>query len=135
MLLLEQETKVLEAEIIEEGEDLVSEPFHRLIESEQLYAHRFEGFWSLLREALVPGGRVFFVDSGATSGSSGQERTDTTETRELNDGRKFEIVKHYYEPGALRARLAGLGWEFEIGRTAEFFIHGAGGWGAGGPTG
>lgn len=31
---------------IEEGEDLVSEPFHRLINDEQLYAHRFEGFWS-----------------------------------------------------------------------------------------
>ena len=91
---------------------------------------RFEAFWSLLREALAPDGRVFFVDSGAPSGSSGQERTDTTETRELNDGRRFEIVKHYYEPESLRARLAGLGWEFEIGRTAEFFMHGAGGWGA-----
>jgi glucose-1-phosphate cytidylyltransferase len=31
---------------IEEGEDLVSEPFHRLIADGQLYAHRFDGFWS-----------------------------------------------------------------------------------------
>lgn len=31
---------------IEEGEDLVAEPFQRLIANEQLYAHRFEGFWS-----------------------------------------------------------------------------------------
>jgi len=31
---------------IEAGEDLVSEPFHRLIANNQLYAHRFDGFWS-----------------------------------------------------------------------------------------
>jgi len=31
---------------IEEGEDLVAEPFHRLIADDQLYAHRFSGFWS-----------------------------------------------------------------------------------------
>jgi len=31
---------------IEEGDDLVVQPFHRLIAEDQLYAHRFEGFWS-----------------------------------------------------------------------------------------
>lgn len=31
---------------IKPGEDLVADPFHRLIAHDQLYAHRFEGFWS-----------------------------------------------------------------------------------------
>ncbi|MCZ6456010.1 MAG: sugar phosphate nucleotidyltransferase [Actinobacteria bacterium] len=31
---------------IEKGDDLVAQPFHRLIAEDQLYAHRFEGFWS-----------------------------------------------------------------------------------------
>lgn len=33
-------------DFIEPGEDLVAEPFHRLIEKQQIYAHRFEDFWS-----------------------------------------------------------------------------------------
>jgi glucose-1-phosphate cytidylyltransferase len=31
---------------LEEGEDLVEEPFRRLIEEQQLLAHRYEGFWA-----------------------------------------------------------------------------------------
>ena len=39
---------------------------------------RFEAFWSLLSDALAPDGRVFFVDSGAPSGSSGSERSPSS---------------------------------------------------------
>ncbi len=31
---------------INPGEDLVADPFHRLIKEKRLYAHKFEGFWS-----------------------------------------------------------------------------------------
>jgi glucose-1-phosphate cytidylyltransferase len=31
---------------IQEGEELVEEPFKRLIREEKLYAHKFEGFWT-----------------------------------------------------------------------------------------
>lgn len=31
---------------IEPGEDLVAEPFRRMIKMRELYAHKFEGFWS-----------------------------------------------------------------------------------------
>lgn len=31
---------------IQPGEDLVAEPFHRMIDKRQIYGHRFEGFWS-----------------------------------------------------------------------------------------
>ena len=33
-------------EHIDEGEDLVIEPFQRLIERRQLIAHRYDGFWA-----------------------------------------------------------------------------------------
>ena len=89
-------------------------------------AQRFEAFWRLVGEALAPEGRVFFVDSASPSGSSGLERTGTTERRELNDGRAFEIVKRYYEPEPLQQRLAALGWECRVATTAEFFIYGEG---------
>lgn len=91
---------------------------------------RFDAFWALLDAALVPGGRVFFVDSAAATGSSGASGTGEaagTELREIAGGRRFEIVKRYYEPRALRERLAALGWEFEVRTTAEFFLHAQGG--------
>jgi demethylmenaquinone methyltransferase/2-methoxy-6-polyprenyl-1,4-benzoquinol methylase len=47
-----------------------------------------------------------------------------TEQRRLDDGREFEIIKRYYEPEALGARLAQLGWEVEMHDTGEFFIYG-----------
>ena len=33
-------------DFIEPGEDLVAEPFHRMIENRSVYAHRFQDFWS-----------------------------------------------------------------------------------------
>jgi glucose-1-phosphate cytidylyltransferase len=33
-------------DVIEEGEELVREPFHRLIDEEQLVAYPYEGFWA-----------------------------------------------------------------------------------------
>ena len=91
---------------------------------------RFDAFWALLDAALAPGGRVFFVDSAAATGSSGASGTGEaaeTELREIAGGRRFEIVKRYYEPRALRERLAAIGWEFEVRTTAEFFLHAQGG--------
>ncbi|MYE47620.1 MAG: class I SAM-dependent methyltransferase [Chloroflexi bacterium] len=90
---------------------------------------RFDAFWALVDAALVPDGRVFFVDSAASTGSSGASGGGSaaeTELREIAGGRRFEIVKRYYEPRTLRERLAALGWEFEVRTTAEFFLHAQG---------
>ena len=90
---------------------------------------RFDAFWELVDAALAPGGRVFFVDSaspGGSSGASGQGDTRETELRELSGGRRFEIVKRYYQPRQLRERLAALGWDFEVRATAEFFLYAQG---------
>ena len=33
---------------IREGEELVQEPFHRLVEEKQLLAYRYDGFWACM---------------------------------------------------------------------------------------
>lgn len=91
---------------------------------------RFDSFWELVDGALLPGGRVFFVDSAESTGSSrigDLAGTPETERRELNDGRRFDVVKRYFEPGWLRQRLAGIGWDIQVQRTARFFIFAQGG--------
>jgi SAM-dependent methyltransferase len=88
---------------------------------------RFDAFWDAVRAALRPGGRVFFLDSlrpetpADPDGSGG-----VVAVRTLGDGRTFRIVKVFYDPAELRARLRGLGWEVEVGTTGEHFLVGSG---------
>ncbi len=88
---------------------------------------RFAAFWDLVRSALRPGGRVFFVDSLATE-RTGRGRTpeDHTTTRRLNDGREFRIVKIFYDPDDLAARLADIGWRLCVRRTENHLLYGFG---------
>jgi ubiquinone/menaquinone biosynthesis C-methylase UbiE len=92
---------------------------------------RFEGFWELVRSALAPGGRVFFVDSmgpetSDEKGRRSRDPKDSTTVRRINDGREFRIVKVFYEPAALERRLADLGWRFSV-RTTGHILYGFGG--------
>jgi demethylmenaquinone methyltransferase/2-methoxy-6-polyprenyl-1,4-benzoquinol methylase len=88
---------------------------------------RFERFWQQVGSALAPGGRVFFVDNRASSGSQKwARRAAGLETRGLNDGREFEIVKVFHAPDVLQQRLATLGFRFEIRETDRHFIYGVG---------
>ena len=91
---------------------------------------RFEAFWELVRGALRPGGRVFFVDSlGAETPDEMARRSrnprDHTTIRQLDDGRELRIVKIFYDPADLEQRLAGLGWRFSV-RTTEHLLYGSG---------
>ncbi len=89
---------------------------------------RFEPFWSLVRRALRPSGRAFFVDSlAAPAGTApGQQiECDGIVERRLNDGRVFRIVKVFYETRQLAARLRELGWTAQVRGTPNFFIYGS----------
>ena len=89
---------------------------------------RFEAFWTLVRRALRPDGRVFFVDSLAEQGATARDQAPPDDSgvarRRLNDGREFDIVKVYYEPTSLERRLRTLGWAGWIRASGRHFVYG-----------
>jgi SAM-dependent methyltransferase len=90
---------------------------------------RFAAFWETVSAALRPGGRVLFIDSARTEASTAAdhrlpEPDEQTMTRRLDDGREFQIIKRFYDPGELERQLTELGWDARIGATGEFFIFG-----------
>jgi demethylmenaquinone methyltransferase/2-methoxy-6-polyprenyl-1,4-benzoquinol methylase len=90
---------------------------------------RFDAFWSTVRTAVKPGGRVFFVDSLLEQASTARDhdRLDESGTvkRRLNDGREFEIVKVFYDPAVLERRLTETGWQGWVRSTGTFFLYGS----------
>jgi SAM-dependent methyltransferase len=92
---------------------------------------RFAAFWELVRASLRPGGRVFFVDSlgpeaPAEKRQLGWKPGDHTMLRRLNDGQEFRIVKIFYDPVDLEARLADMGWRFSVHTTDRHLLYGFG---------
>jgi len=92
---------------------------------------RFEAFWELVRKSLKPGGRFFFVDSRREPSSmavnhQAPDSESNTHKRKLNDGREFKVIKVFYEPEALTARLKQHGWYADIRQTQNYFIYGSG---------
>jgi demethylmenaquinone methyltransferase/2-methoxy-6-polyprenyl-1,4-benzoquinol methylase len=90
---------------------------------------RFAGFWELVAAALAPGGAVYLIDSAFDPTSTAKDhvlpgREHGIVTRKLNDGREFRIVKVFYQPAALAAKLEPLGWEAELAQTPHYFIYG-----------
>jgi SAM-dependent methyltransferase len=89
---------------------------------------KFEAFWELVRAALAPQGRAFFVDSQRepTSTASDQLLSDSSITvRLLNDGRTFAIYKVFYNPVDLQRRLERLGWNATVRTTSRYFLYGS----------
>jgi demethylmenaquinone methyltransferase/2-methoxy-6-polyprenyl-1,4-benzoquinol methylase len=90
---------------------------------------RFAAFWEMVARALKPGGRVLFIDSARTERSTAADHQlpvgdEDTMTRRLDDGREFQIVKRFYDPGELAQALGELRWNASVDATSEFFIYG-----------
>lgn len=90
---------------------------------------RFAAFWELVTSALAPGGAVYLIDSAFDPTSTAKDhvlpgREAGIVTRKLNDGREFRIVKVFYEPAALAAKLGPLGWKSKLAQTPRYFIYG-----------
>jgi demethylmenaquinone methyltransferase/2-methoxy-6-polyprenyl-1,4-benzoquinol methylase len=90
---------------------------------------RFDAFWSMVRRALAPGGFAYVVDSAHDPTSHAvnhptPDRHAGIVTRRLDDGREFRIVKVFWEPAALEARLAACGFCADIAATPRYFIYG-----------
>ena len=90
--------------------------------------HRFDAFWSLIDDCLLPGGRVFFADDAVREP---QELIDGEASsiiqRRLDDGRAYRIVKVPYALSELQAQLARIGWRFTFTQTSGGFYWGSGG--------
>lgn len=88
---------------------------------------RFESFWSMVADALVPGGRVYFFDDIHRTDQELIEGPDSPIVeRRLHDGTPFRVVKVPYEPEQLERRLRGLGWDVTVAGSGPFY------WGSGG---
>ncbi|MCW5839352.1 MAG: class I SAM-dependent methyltransferase [Anaerolineales bacterium] len=92
---------------------------------------RLDTFLAAVAQALRPGGHLFMVDSLPENSSNARDHADYdpagySHTRKLNDGRQFEIIKVFYQPEELQARLATHGILGEILTTANYFWYGGG---------
>lgn len=90
---------------------------------------RLESFWRMVRAALAPGGRVFFVDARYDETSTAKDHelegpAAQAVTRRLNDGQEYRIVKVFYRPEDLVQRLAAWGWQARIEQTPTYFYYG-----------
>jgi 2-polyprenyl-3-methyl-5-hydroxy-6-metoxy-1,4-benzoquinol methylase len=88
----------------------------------------FAPFWQMVKTALKPNGKVFFVDSLFTQESTAQNHAalhhQGYSERKLNDGRTYNIVKVFYEPTQLQESLQSLGWVGHVYRTKNYFFYG-----------
>jgi demethylmenaquinone methyltransferase/2-methoxy-6-polyprenyl-1,4-benzoquinol methylase len=90
---------------------------------------RFDAFWATVASALAPGRAAYLIDSAFEPSSTAKDheppgRNAGVVTRKLNDGREFRIVKLFYTPESLNARLARAGFTGAIRQTARYFIYG-----------
>ncbi len=88
---------------------------------------RFDRFWAMVRDALKPGGRVFFVDDNARTPEElvhGEE--SSVIERRLRDGTAYRAVKVAHQPADLEARLRDLGWDVTVQACSGPFFWGAG---------
>ena len=89
---------------------------------------RFGQFWSLVRTALAPGGRVFFIDNLASPEAAALDpehpgSEEGSVVRHLSDGRAFRVWKVLHRPKQLVADLGELGWDATAHRAGRFFLH------------
>ncbi len=90
-------------------------------------AEKLSPFLQMVHRALKPAGRLFFVDSQQAETTSPHRRTiqlsSDRESRALNDGRRFEIVKIYYHPPQLTETLRQHGFDIAVQATPTYFIY------------
>lgn len=100
---------------------------------------RLPGFITLIKEALSPGGKIFFVDSLPAPSSTAKDMAKDVANhvahredkqvimkRRLGDGREFQIIKIYYDPDDLAGPFRAQGVELVVKETANFFLYGWG---------
>jgi demethylmenaquinone methyltransferase/2-methoxy-6-polyprenyl-1,4-benzoquinol methylase len=88
-------------------------------------------FLEKVGRAVCPGGQMFMVDSRASETSTARDHTryqadSLYHTCKLNDGREFTVVKVFYQPEHLQAKLAQVGFDARASITDNYFIYAQG---------
>ena len=91
---------------------------------------RFDALWAMVRRALAPNGFAYIIDSAHDQTSTAvdhppPDRQAGVVTRKLDDGREYRIVKVFWTPEALTARLAASGFSADLQSTARYFVYGS----------
>ena len=89
-------------------------------------AQQFNRLWEMVRAALKPGGRAFFVDGLATQETTARDHAAIDDSgvmeRKLNDGRIFNIVKVFHDPPSWNGNCAILVGADQLERAESSFI-------------
>lgn len=88
-----------------------------------------DALWAMVRSALAPGGCAYVIDSAHEVTSTARDHAPPDAQsgvviRKLDDGSTYRVVKLFWTPAALAARLAPLGLRAELVQTSRYFIHG-----------
>ena len=92
---------------------------------------QLDSFLRKVAAALHLGGKLFFVHNQRAETASSPDQppsrpADEIATRQLNDGRQFQIVKNFYDPADLTARFQAAGLSVDVHETETYFIYGFG---------
>jgi SAM-dependent methyltransferase len=90
---------------------------------------RFDLFWTTVSDSLRPSGRVFVVDELRDAWryddlfheEFAAEADAPVVHRSLQDGRRFRVVKVFWDQQELESRLLRLGWLGEVHPVGPFF--------------
>ena len=84
---------------------------------------RVDAFLNEAARAVKPGGRMFIADEpGGGKNASGPAENNAEQTRSLQNGNTFRIVKVYYDVDELAQKLRGLGFsEIDVWNGDYFF--------------
>jgi len=84
-------------------------------------------FWGVLRRAIAPRGRVFFIDDDHRAEPTEQLITGSSAPvvrRTLADGSEHVVIKSFHEPRRLASQLSALGWTSEVRSVGSRFLWG-----------
>ena len=90
---------------------------------------RFDDFWALVARCVEDRGRVFFIDEAEDAWRHEEELTEEflegggtpLVRRRLQDGSAHRVVKVFWNPQELQARLRSMGWDVRVQSTGAFF--------------
>jgi len=84
---------------------------------------RVDPFLSAAAQAVKPGGTLCIIDEPAGGQQlSGPTGEDSRQSRTLLDGRTYTIIKEYYDPLAIKAKLEQRGFAAIKVRQSDYFF-------------